>query len=124
MKHDSILDDIDASQGHGMVNGAQIHHPPPTRKRVSPLGRRSQQRLTVLLPTSLLDRLRNAVYWTGTRPLAQIIGDAIEQAVAHMEQANGGAFPQRLAPLKPGRPRRASPSKPATPSLRIATDRT
>jgi hypothetical protein len=106
MKLDSSPNDIDGCQGHSAVNGARISHPPHTPEGISPLGRRSRQRLTVFLPTSLLDRLRNAVYWTGTRPLAQIIGDALEQAVTDMEQANGGTFPQRLAPLKPGRPRR------------------
>lgn len=106
MKHDSILDKIDGSQGHGVGNGAQVLPSPHTRSGPSPLERRAQQRITVFLPASLIERLRNAVYWTGTRPLAQIIGDAIEDAVTDMEQANGGAFPQRLAPLKPGRPRR------------------
>ena len=83
---------------------------------------RHKQRVTLFLPAPLVERLRNAVYWTGNRPLAQIVTDAIEDAVTEMEHANGGVFPARLAPLKPGRPRRASPSKPAAPSLHIATD--
>jgi hypothetical protein len=69
--------------------------------------RHPRQRLTVFLPVPLIERLRNAVYWTEERPLAQIIADAIDDAVSEMEHANGGAFPQRLSPLKPGRPRRS-----------------
>jgi hypothetical protein len=69
--------------------------------------RRHKQRVTVFLPSPLIERLRNAVYWTGDRPLAQIIADAIEDAVTEMEHANGGVFPARLAQLKPGRPRRS-----------------
>ena len=72
-----------------------------------------RQRLSVFLSATLLERLRNAVYWNNRRPLAQIIAAAIEEAVTNLEQANGGVFPPRLAPLKPGRPRRARLSTPA-----------
>jgi len=71
-----------------------------------------KQRVTITLPLSLLERLRNAVYWTGHGPLACLICDALDDAVTQMEAANGQAFPQRLAPLKRGRPR--SKSRPAT----------
>jgi hypothetical protein len=69
------------------------------------------QRMTVCLPTPLIERLRNAVYWTEDRTLARVIADAIEDAVTELEHSNGGAFPTRLAPLKAGRPqRRPSPA--------------
>lgn len=64
------------------------------------------QRVTVFLPTTLIERLRNAIYWTDQRPMARVIADAILDAVAEMEQSNGGTFPPRLTPLKRGRPRR------------------
>ena len=69
------------------------------------MSRTRKQRVTITLPLSLLERLRNAVYWTGHGPLARLIADALDDAVTHMEQDNGQAFPQRLAPLKRGRPR-------------------
>ena len=75
---------------------------PPHR----PVSLRRRHRLTIFLPASLIERLRNAVYWTEQRTMAQIIVDAVEQAVTELEQANGGPFPTRLTPLKPGRPRR------------------
>ena len=69
-----------------------------------------KQRMTVLLPTPLIERLRNAVYWTEQHTLARIIADVVEDAVTELEHSNGGMFPPRLAPLKPGRPqRKASP---------------
>ena len=71
----------------------------------SRMSRTRKQRVTITLPLSLLERLRNAVYWTGHGPLARLISDALDDAVTHMEQANGQTFPQRLAPLKRGRPR-------------------
>ena len=64
------------------------------------------QRITVLLPTTLIERLRNAIYWTEQRTMARVITDAIHDAVAEMEHTNGGTFPHRLAPPKRGRPRR------------------
>jgi hypothetical protein len=72
------------------------------------------QRMTVCLPASLIERLRNAVYWTEQRTLARIITDALEDAVTELEHSNGGTFPPRLAPLKPGRPQRR-PSPVAAP---------
>jgi hypothetical protein len=78
-------------------NGSMTADARPSRLR--------KQRVTITLPLSLLERLRNAVYWTGHGPLARLICDALDDAVTHMESANGQAFPQRLAPLKRGRPR-------------------
>jgi hypothetical protein len=72
------------------------------------------QRMTVCLPAPLIERLRNAVYWTEQRTLARIITDALEDAVTELEHSNGGTFPPRLAPLKPGRPQRR-PSPAAAP---------
>jgi hypothetical protein len=65
------------------------------------------QRVTIVLPTTLIERLRNAIYWTEQCTMARVIADAIHDAVAEMEHTNGGAFPPRLTPLKRGRPRRA-----------------
>ena len=92
------------------VNGAVFRVPSVVRSR--------KQRVTITLPVALLERLRNAVYWTGHGTLARLIADALGDAVAQMEQANGQAFPQRLAPLKRGRPR--SKNHP-TPTLAPST---
>jgi hypothetical protein len=64
------------------------------------------QRITILLPTTLIERLRNAIYWTEQCTMTRVIADAIHDAVAEMEHTNGGTFPPRLTPLKRGRPRR------------------
>jgi len=79
------------------VNSSADANARPSRTR--------KQRVTITLPLSLLERLRNAVYWTGHGPLASLICDALDDAVTQMEAANGQTFPQRLAPLKRGRPR-------------------
>jgi hypothetical protein len=98
------------SQPDNGVNGDVVRVPSVIRSR--------KQRVTITLPVALLERLRNAVYWTGHGTLARLIADALGDAVAQMEQANGQAFPKRLAPLKRGRPR--SKNHP-TPTLAIST---
>ena len=79
------------------VNGSAHHLPAGLRPR--------KQRVTITLPVALLERLRNAVYWTGHGTLARLITEALDEAVMQMEQTNGQTFPQRLTPLRRGRPR-------------------
>ena len=83
------------SINHLVLNGK--HHPllpsPPSQN----------QRVTVSLPTPLIERLRNAVYWTEDLPMAGLVAEAIKDIVTKMEKANGGTFPQRVSPLKRGR---------------------
>jgi hypothetical protein len=87
------------------VNGSVTSFLSSSRKR----------RVTISVPHSLLERLRNAIYWTGNGPIARLISEALDDAVTHMEQANGQVFPQRLAPLKRGRPR--TKPRPASESV-------
>jgi predicted DNA-binding protein len=90
------------SVNHRALNGKPVLQFPPPQK----------QRVTVSLPTPLIERLRNAVYWTGHRPLVGLVAEAIEDIVAQMEEVNGGAFPQRISPLKRGRQRKRSSGPP------------
>ena len=96
----STLETPSATKVNGSLNGAGTRSARTSRPR--------KQRVTITLPLSLLERLRNAVYWTGHGPLAQLISEALDEAVTHMEKANGQSFPQRLAPLNRGRPRTKS----------------
>jgi hypothetical protein len=59
-----------------------------------------ERRVMVSLPAVLIERLRNAAYWTGDRPLVDLVTDAIEHTVTQMEEVNGEAFPRRISPLK------------------------
>ncbi len=86
------------STNHLVLNG--MHHP------LLPSSPSENQRVTVSLPTPLIERLRNAVYWTEDLPLASLVAEAIKDIVTQMEEANGGAFPQRVSPLKRGRRQR------------------
>jgi predicted DNA-binding protein len=73
-----------------------------------------KQKITLSLPTALIERLRNAVYWTGDRSLASLVEEALEALVMEMEEVNREAFPQRLSPLKAGRRQGKRFSAPST----------
>ena len=54
----------------------------------------------VSLPAALIERLRNAAYWTGNPPLEHLVAEAIEDIVTQMEEIDGETFPQCVSPLK------------------------
>jgi hypothetical protein len=69
-----------------------------------------RKRLTVSLSLELLERTRNAVYWTKGLTLARLLEQALAQCIEQREQLNGQPFPQRLEDLKGGRPRNSDQS--------------
>jgi hypothetical protein len=79
--------------------GAPNHH---DRMDTPGLPFPAQQKHEVLvsLPAALIERLRNASYWTGDPPLVDQVAEAIEDIVTQMEEINGEAFPQPVSPLK------------------------
>jgi hypothetical protein len=62
-------------------------------------------RLTVSLPCDLVDRLRDAVYWSPSLTLAWLIAQSIRTSLAEMEVVRQGPFPKRTNALRAGRPR-------------------
>lgn len=85
-----------------------------THHAVIPSRLSPKQKVTLSLPTSLIERLRNAVYWTGNRPLVSLVEEALEALVTEMEEVNREAFPPRLSPLKAGRRQGKRVSVPST----------
>jgi hypothetical protein len=62
-------------------------------------------RLTVNLPSDLVEQMRDAVYWTPGLTLAWMIARSVRTSLVELEQANQGPFPRRSKPLRAGRPR-------------------
>ena len=62
-------------------------------------------RLTVSLPGDLVDRLRDAVYWSPNLKLAWLIAESIRASLADLERSRPGPFPKRMMALRAGRPR-------------------
>lgn len=63
-----------------------------------------KQRVTVQISTELLNRLKNAVYWTPGITISSSIESAIEDKLRVLEKSNNGEFKQRPEELKAGRP--------------------
>jgi hypothetical protein len=65
-----------------------------------------RKRLTVNLPTDLLEQLRNTAYWNPGTTLASLVERGIRITVADVERRHGGPYPARAGELKGGRPRK------------------
>lgn len=88
----------------------------PTKKK--PIPPNNKKRLTVQISEDIIERSKDAVYWTRGLTLAQFTEKALEEAVKSLEQKSvvyddttgkplknkGNAFPKRKGGLKTGRP--------------------
>lgn len=63
-----------------------------------------KERLTIHLPVDLIDRIKNAVYWTPGLTLAGLAEEAFSKALEQMEKKRGEPYPPRQSELKGGRP--------------------
>jgi hypothetical protein len=63
-----------------------------------------KERLTVHLSVEVIERAKNAVFWTPGLTLARMAEDALLKALEGLEKAQGGPFRHRLGELKGGRP--------------------
>ena len=63
-------------------------------------------RITVQLDGELVDRMRNAVYWTPGLTLASLAEVAFQREMEAREQERAEPFPPRREELRPGRPLR------------------
>lgn len=78
--------------------------PAPREENPPSSPRAIKERLTVHLSLDLIDRVKNAVYWTPGLTLAGLAEEALAAAVDKLERARGEPFPPRKAELKGGRP--------------------
>lgn len=72
--------------------------------RTAASSRPERERITLLLNRSLIERLRNAVYWTPGMTLARLVAESLEATITSMEAERGAPFPRREHELKIGRP--------------------
>jgi len=79
---------------------------PSPASRPGKVGRQQPRvRLTVSLPSDLVDRLRDAVYWSPSLTLAWLIARSLRTSLTEMESLRQGPFPKRTNALRAGRPR-------------------
>ena len=63
----------------------------------------ARERVTISLSAELMERARNAVYWTPGATLAGLFEDAVLDMLGRVEKEHGGPFKSRSSNLKPGR---------------------
>lgn len=63
-----------------------------------------KQRITVQISLEVIERVKNAVYWTPGLTLAALAEDAFIAMVDQLESARKKPFPKRREELKTGRP--------------------
>lgn len=64
----------------------------------------AKERLTVHVTLEIIDRVKNAVYWTPGLTLSDLAEQAFAEAVGKLEEKRGEPFPPRKEELKGGRP--------------------
>jgi hypothetical protein len=100
----SLTDEVTQSHStHNKPRGSASLYGRPSK------GRQQAQmvRLTVRLPSDLVDRLRDAVYWSPSLTLAWLITQSLRTSLTEMESLRQGPFPKRTKALRAGRPRLA-----------------
>ena len=82
--------------------GAAVTRKAPEPPQEAPKG--GKERLTVHLPLEVIDRAKNAVFWSPGLTLAGLAEAAFVKALEKLEKENGGPFSPRKGELKGGRP--------------------
>ncbi|RMD98840.1 MAG: hypothetical protein D6812_12740 [Deltaproteobacteria bacterium] len=70
------------------------------------LDRTRRTRITLNLPEPLVEKFRDAVFWTPGLTMSALAEQALARAIAALEAERGEPFPPRTARLSPGRPPR------------------
>lgn len=63
-----------------------------------------KERLTIHLSSALIERVKNAVFWTPGLTLAELGENALSRMVDELEAERGAPFESRTSELKGGRP--------------------
>lgn len=84
----------------GNLPTTSVPTPLPPKENRNP----ARERMTVHLSAELLDRVRNAVYWSPGLTLAEFTEEALQRHMDLLEEKRGEAFPARAGELKRGRP--------------------
>ncbi len=93
------------SQGALIKHDRHMIASPPSRPNKTERPQSRTVRLTVSLPSDLVDRLRDAVYWSPSLTLAWLIAQSLRTSLTEMESFRQCPFPKRTKALRAGRPR-------------------
>ena len=60
-----------------------------------------KERLTIQISKDVVEKTKDAVYWTPGLTVAQLTEEALIEALKKLEKRNGESFPNRKEELKP-----------------------
>ncbi len=78
------------------------------RRSKAALPKQAKVRATIYIPVALIERVKNAVYWTPGLTVASLAEQALMRAVENMENERKSPFPRRRSELRPGRPKKVA----------------
>ena len=64
---------------------------------------KKKQKITFIMDCDLVERLKNAVYWSPGLSVSSVLEEATEKAINELEKEKGKPFPERNGELKKGR---------------------
>ena len=108
-----------ATPSHSIKNERRGAASPSSRPNKAGRQQLRTVRLTVSLPGDLVDRLRNAVYWSPDLTLAWLTAQSLQASLADLETARQGPFPKRTNALRAGRPRLVGQTMNVFPRARL-----
>ncbi len=80
---------------------AVVPAPPPPAEEEELQGKKD--RITVVLGAGLLDKARDAAFYTPGLSLTDLVAEGLRRELTRREKERGEPFPQRTANLRPGR---------------------
>ncbi len=113
-----------ASSSHSTKNERREAASPYSRPSETGRQQPRRVRLTVSLPSDLVDRLRDAVYWSPSLTLAWLIAQSLRTSLTEMESLRQGPFPKRTNELRAGRPRLAGQTMNVSSRAKLADNGT
>ena len=108
-----------ASSSHSTKNERRGAASPYSRQSKAGQQQPRTVRLTVSLPSDLVDRLRDAVYWSPSLTLAWLIARSLRTSLTEMESLRQSPFPKRTKALRAGRPRLVGQTMNVSPRTRL-----
>ena len=108
-----------ASSTHSTKNERRGAASPDSRPSETGRPQPRTVRLTVSLPSDLVDRLRDAVYWSPSLTLAWLIAQSLRTSLTEMESLRQGPFPKRTNALRAGRPRLVGQTMNVSPRAKL-----
>lgn len=101
---DNPLDNLIQPLTHNNQTAGVLEVEEETQQLKQKQPRSSKQRITVQISVDVVERVKNAVYWTPGLTLASLAEKAFSKAVDALENEREAPFPKRKEELKTGRP--------------------